>query len=213
MGRKCSLCYHHDRDAIEKALREKVSLRTIAGQYGTTRSALQRHAQHVLEAAAVDAPTVVLPETKPATFVEKMDRLKATALKWLALAEKAENSAAAVTWHRALRETLELYFRIGVEQLKAAAEAAAPTVPTAETKDADTYFFIASEIGKRKYPDLEKDMVDFQLARLNAELKAGNGRGAAVRLQAVADVSEVNVSSGIEPGFPADDLTVEGNTL
>jgi hypothetical protein len=214
MGRKCGICYHSERDAIEKALQEKVPLREIAGRYGTTRSALQRHAQHIIEQAAAGAPAVVLPETKPATFIEEMDRLKATALKWLALAEKAENSAAAVTWHRALRETLELYFKIGVEQMRAAAESAEPKEPTAETVDADTYAFTASEIGKRKYPDLEKDLADFNTARLIALLEKGNGHAQAVRLQAVADASEINVSNGFQPALPADnDLSMEGDTL
>jgi hypothetical protein len=122
MPRKCSLCYHDQRDAIEKAIREHVSIRDIAGQFKIGRSAVSRHAAHILKAAALDpeSPIVILPKAgSPKTFLLDMEGLKEKAEHWLDLAEKAENSAAAVTWHRALRETLELFFKVGVEQMRA----------------------------------------------------------------------------------------------
>jgi hypothetical protein len=43
----CSVCQHPEREAIDKALTEGVSLRDIATQYGPSKSSLSRHKAHL----------------------------------------------------------------------------------------------------------------------------------------------------------------------
>lgn len=43
----CGICSHPERAAIDAALVDGTSLRAIAGQYGTTKSALDRHRKHI----------------------------------------------------------------------------------------------------------------------------------------------------------------------
>src|SRR5579859_3172863 len=48
MPRTCTVCLHPDREAIDKALLADASYRDIAGQYGLSKSAVERHkAEHL----------------------------------------------------------------------------------------------------------------------------------------------------------------------
>ncbi len=45
--KSCGICSHPERAAIDAALIDGTSLRSIAGQFGTTKSALDRHRKHI----------------------------------------------------------------------------------------------------------------------------------------------------------------------
>lgn len=55
MGRTCTVCQHPERHAIERALVAGGALRDIAGQYGLTKSAVERHKAEHLPVALVTA--------------------------------------------------------------------------------------------------------------------------------------------------------------
>lgn len=47
MSRKCSICIHPEREAIDNLMLHAFPLRLIAGQYGSSFSTLQRHKKHI----------------------------------------------------------------------------------------------------------------------------------------------------------------------
>ncbi len=51
MARSCTVCTHPDHTAIADALATGRSLRDLAKQFGTSKSAMQRHYQHLLATA------------------------------------------------------------------------------------------------------------------------------------------------------------------
>ncbi len=55
MPRVCKICTHDQREAIERALVNGTPLRDIAGQFGISRSALDRHKENHLAAGVVKA--------------------------------------------------------------------------------------------------------------------------------------------------------------
>jgi hypothetical protein len=56
---KCRICTHVDRSAIDKAIVGGTSLRDIAGQFGVSRSAVDRHKGHITKALAEARKTEV----------------------------------------------------------------------------------------------------------------------------------------------------------
>lgn len=67
MARKCTVCAHPERDAIDQALMEETSLRTIAVQWSVSKTALVRHkADHI---------PVFLAKAKEAAEVSQADSL------------------------------------------------------------------------------------------------------------------------------------------
>jgi hypothetical protein len=71
MANTCHVCRHATRASIDAALQQGVPLRQIAGQYGPSRSALQRHKAHVpppSQATADPRPDqdIVMPDLRQA---------------------------------------------------------------------------------------------------------------------------------------------------
>ncbi len=52
----CSVCRHANRQAIETSIQHETSLRTIADQYGVSKSAIIRHKTHVQQSRPVAPP-------------------------------------------------------------------------------------------------------------------------------------------------------------
>jgi hypothetical protein len=113
----CAVCNHPCRAEIDRLLVEKVSLRDIAGQTGTTRSALHRHSQHLPGAlvAAKDAEKVA----DAGTLLTRAQGLMKRATDILDKAERAGKLETALTAIRELRGCMELLGKLSGE-LKAA---------------------------------------------------------------------------------------------
>lgn len=81
-GRKCSICKHPDRVAIEAARAAGASLDAIADRFGVSRDAVHRHWRHVSEdlkaAYIADAPLVELAAKAAAENVTILDMLALT---------------------------------------------------------------------------------------------------------------------------------------
>lgn len=106
----CSICSHPERAAIDAALVDKTSLRVIAGQYGTNKSALDRHRKHVPAALTVAKQAEEVAEAT--TLLSRVERL-------MSRMELACNSAMeqkewmpAVAASRELRGCLELLAKL-----------------------------------------------------------------------------------------------------
>lgn len=110
MPRQCTVCSHPEREAIEAALLANTPLRTIAGQYGVSKSALLRHQEHLpsrlvkaQEAAEVAQADSLLTQVK---------WLQARALLILEKAEAAGELKTALAAIREVRATLELLAKL-----------------------------------------------------------------------------------------------------
>ncbi len=79
MSRVCTVCTHPERQAVDKALVAGGTLRDIAGRYGLSKSAVERHAAEHLPAALVAA--VGAEETRQALDVlQQLRTINAAAL-------------------------------------------------------------------------------------------------------------------------------------
>lgn len=73
MSKECSVCTSEDLGAIEGALEAGVSLRGVAERFGTSKSSLQRHRDHIRVAggaAVEEKPDEPLPQEEPAKVAE-----------------------------------------------------------------------------------------------------------------------------------------------
>lgn len=113
----CTVCTHPQRAEIDRMLVDQTPLRDIAGQTGTTRSALHRHSQHLPGAlvAAKDAEKVA----DAGTLLTRVQGLIKRATGILDKAERAGKLETALTAIRELRGCMELLGKLSGE-LKAA---------------------------------------------------------------------------------------------
>lgn len=114
-GRRCTVCDHPEKDAINKALiAGQASIRAIAGQYSVSRQSLARHKKRHLSAT--------LAKSQEAHEVARADdllaqvrQLEAKALRILVKAEKAGQLLTALRGIGEARRTLELRAKLMVE--------------------------------------------------------------------------------------------------
>jgi hypothetical protein len=78
MSTGCSVCTHAQRDELEAALREGVSLRELEGQFHVSRSSLSRHASHTPD--SVSPPPAAPPGAAAAVPLEPSQPLAAPGL-------------------------------------------------------------------------------------------------------------------------------------
>jgi transposase-like protein len=111
--RVCSICNHQNRSAIDRSLVDGASLRTIARQFGTSSSALDRHRKHLAPALTVAKhATVVTEATSLLSRVEKiMSRCELIA----EAATRERDWMPAVAASRELRGCLELLGKLSGE--------------------------------------------------------------------------------------------------
>jgi len=89
MPQVCTICKHHRRDEIDRALIGGESFRNIAERFGTSATALFRHKQRDLPATLVKAKDV----SEAARAETLLDRLKALNAETLAILREARNAS------------------------------------------------------------------------------------------------------------------------
>ena len=107
MPRRCTICTHPERDAIDRALIAGLAFRHIAAQWGVSTGALQRHKADDLPAAlarAKDAEDVAHGDD----LLAQLRDLQATTLRLLTTAERAGKLTAAVLAVGQARQNIEL---------------------------------------------------------------------------------------------------------
>ena len=106
----CGICTHKQRVAIDEAIVAQTPLRAIAGQHGVSRSALDRHKQHVPKALAEAKQAVVVAEA--GTLLQRVETLISRCERIGAQAESDRQWGAAVSAARELRACLELIAKV-----------------------------------------------------------------------------------------------------
>ena len=114
MPQKCSVCIHPERAEIDKALVARVSLRTIADQYGLSKTALIRHkASHMAAAVvAARASEEAVQIRQGLTLDEQLHSLQARTLAILASAEADGKLHTCLAAIREVRMNTELEVKI-----------------------------------------------------------------------------------------------------
>lgn len=109
----CRICPREDRERIDADLIAGRALRDIAGQTGTSKSALDRHKEHVSArmSKAADAREV----TEGGRLLRKLEALEARASRLLDDAERTGQLAPAASLLRELRELLKVFGEISGE--------------------------------------------------------------------------------------------------
>jgi uncharacterized protein involved in exopolysaccharide biosynthesis len=84
MPKGCTVCQHAQCGAIDQALRDTVSLRTIAGRHGVALASLSRHKQHLGNGSSVvpeqpEQPAAARAPVSPALIADL--RLQAASLR------------------------------------------------------------------------------------------------------------------------------------
>lgn len=103
MPKACSLCASPRRDEIDAALLSGASFRDIAGRFGTSKSAAERHRSHVPERLALARRDAEVRSAE--TLAEKLSRLEDDLRRLLEKAEKDGDFRAAIA---AVKTALDL---------------------------------------------------------------------------------------------------------
>lgn len=156
--RTCSICPRTDRERIDAALVTGSPLRAIAGQTGTSKSALERHRPHVTErmALAHEAQEVAAADT----VLAKVRGLERTARHLLEKSERKGQLGISVAALRELRQVVELLARV-----------------TGELESGVTVNLFATEwpSTQRRILDALEPYPEARLSVARALLPAGNG--------------------------------------
>ncbi len=107
MPRKCTICSHKKRSAIDKALVERQAFRTIADQFRVSKTALLRHHDDHLPSSLVKAQEATEAAQADALLAQVVD-LRDKALGVLEQAEASEDLRTAVSAIREARGCVEL---------------------------------------------------------------------------------------------------------
>ncbi len=107
MPRKCTICGHKKRSAVDKALVARQPFRTIADQFGVSKTALLRHYDDHLPSSLVKAQQATEAAQADALLAQVVD-LRDKALGVLEQAEASEDLRTAVSAIREARGCVEL---------------------------------------------------------------------------------------------------------
>jgi predicted nucleotidyltransferase len=111
MSRTCTICTHPQRHAIEKALVAGGAYRDIAGQYGLTKSAVERHKAEHLPVALVAAAGA--EETRQALDVlQQLKTINAAALTVLRDARAGQDGDLALKAIDRIQRQIELQAKL-----------------------------------------------------------------------------------------------------
>lgn len=134
----CAVCNHPHRVEIDRLLVEKVSLRDIAGQTGTTRSALHRHTQHIPGAlvAAKEAGKVA----DAGTLLDRVQGLTAQAISILDAAKEDGKHQTALAAIREVRGCLELLGKVSGELRTSASAIAVANAQTVSVRTLSDFY-------------------------------------------------------------------------
>ncbi len=111
MPRVCTVCTHKSRPKIDKALVERERFRTIADQFGVSKTALLRHHDDHLPAALVKAQDATEAAQADALLAQVVD-LRDKALDVLDTAQGSEDLRAAIGAIREARGCVELLAKL-----------------------------------------------------------------------------------------------------
>jgi hypothetical protein len=111
LPRKCTICIHPDREAIDRALVNKESFRYVSKQYSVTVSAIHRHNDAHLPASMTKAQEA-RPVTQADDLLTQVRNLQSRALSILGQAEVAGDLRTAILAIREARGNLELLAKL-----------------------------------------------------------------------------------------------------
>ena len=111
MPRKCSICTHPNREAIDRALVNKESFRYVSKQYGVTVSAIHRHNDTHLPSSLAKAQEA-RAVTQADDLLSQVKSLQSRALSILDQAENAGDLRTAILAIREARGNLELLAKL-----------------------------------------------------------------------------------------------------
>jgi hypothetical protein len=109
----CSICNHSNRSAIDKAMVDGQSLRVIAGQTGTAKSALDRHKKHLAPALVVAKQAERVSESTG--LLSRIERLMSRLELICQAATMERDWLPAIAASRELRGCLELLGKLNGE--------------------------------------------------------------------------------------------------
>ncbi len=141
MPRKCTICHHDEREAIDAALVTREPFRDIAGRFGVSKSSLVRHSDDHIPATLVKAQAATEAAQADDLLAQVCD-LRDKALAVLMKAEAADDLRAAIGAIREARGCVELFGKLA-GQLRDA-----PTINlfmTAEWREVQTSVLAALE--------------------------------------------------------------------
>ena len=118
MPRRCSVCAHNDRQAIDVALVEGDALRDVARRFGLSKDAAARHKADHLPATLTDAANAD-EAVRGETLLEKVRALEAQARDIAARANKAGDLRTALTAVRDLTRLVELQAKLAGDLIDA----------------------------------------------------------------------------------------------
>jgi hypothetical protein len=111
--RTCTICNHPERAAIDAALVDGTSLRTIAGQSGTNKSALDRHRKHL--APALTQAKQAERVTEATSLLSRVERIMGRVETICEAATRERDWLPAIAASRELRSCLELLGKLSGE--------------------------------------------------------------------------------------------------
>jgi len=114
MARKCSVCTHHKRGEIDQAIIAGQSYRDIAGRFGLSKSAVERHAKAHLPATLVKAQEAE-EVARADALLAQVQELRDRALKILDKAERSQDFKTALGAIREARGCVELLAKLAGE--------------------------------------------------------------------------------------------------
>jgi hypothetical protein len=109
----CSVCAHPERASIDAALVGKTSLRIIAGQFGTTKSALDRHRKCI--PVSLKQAKQALEVTESTSLLSRIERLMSRMDLACQKATEKQDWFRAIAASRELRGCLELMGKLSGE--------------------------------------------------------------------------------------------------
>ncbi len=109
----CGICSHPRRPDIDAAMVDGASLRAIAGQFGTTKSALDRHRKHIAPALAQAKQASEVAEAS--SLLSRVEKLVSRCERICSKAEEQEHWTGAVAAIREMRGCLELLGKLSGE--------------------------------------------------------------------------------------------------
>lgn len=111
MGRVCTICVHAEREAINAALLTGTALRDIAGQFGVSKSSLDRHKEEHLPVALVKAQEV--EDVRQALdIVAQLKAINGAALTVLGEARRSGNGELALKAIDRIQRQIELQAKL-----------------------------------------------------------------------------------------------------
>ena len=106
----CFICRHSERQAIEKAIIERVPYREIGERYGFSTNAVSGHKRHMAEKIAAGQKAIDV--SAASVLLEECQAMKRKSLQLMAKAEKAKDIKTAIAALRAQKDIVELLAKV-----------------------------------------------------------------------------------------------------